>query len=61
MGMPVVVEIAAPQSPKVSAALEEVFHYFMLVDERFSTYKTTSEIARINRGEIAQGKWSGEM
>ena len=42
-------------------ALEKVFTYFTSVDERFSTYKETSEISRINRGEIAPHEYSTEM
>ncbi len=33
--------------------LDEVFDWFREVDERFSTYKETSEISRLNRGELA--------
>ena len=50
MGMPIVVdvrdEVVAP------SALDDVFAWFVEVDERFSTYKPDSEISRINRGEL---------
>jgi FAD:protein FMN transferase len=59
MGMPITVEI-------VDAAASEddwqkIFGYFEQVEERFSVYKDTSEISRINRGEIKKFDWSEEM
>jgi FAD:protein FMN transferase len=35
------------------ATLDEAFDWFREVDERFSTYKDTSEISRLNRNELA--------
>jgi thiamine biosynthesis lipoprotein len=59
MGMPVVVEIIdAMVSPK---SLDEVFDYFTSIDERFSTYKTTSEITLWNEGKITDAQLSDEM
>lgn len=34
-------------------ALDRVFAWLRLVDERFSTYRADSEIGRLNRGELA--------
>ncbi|HVY72874.1 MAG TPA: FAD:protein FMN transferase [Candidatus Paceibacterota bacterium] len=46
MGMPITVEVIDEHaSPNI---LEEVFSYFTSVDEKFSTYKDTSEISKIN-------------
>lgn len=58
MGMPVTVDIvdAAPAS-----LLEDVFHYFKTVDQRFSLYKDDSEISAFNRGEIAEPDVSSDM
>ncbi len=58
MGMPVILEIvdAAPAD-----RYEKIFTFFRRVDERFSTYKDTSEISAINRGEILEGNYSREM
>lgn len=50
MGMPIVVEVRDEVADHV---LDEVFDWFREVDERFSTYKETSEISRLNRGELA--------
>lgn len=61
MGMPITVEVVGSVGPALRDALEESFHYFTLVDELFSTYKPGSEIMRINRGEITQEAWSGEI
>ncbi len=50
MGMPVTVELVDPQAERDT--LEEVFKYFEYIDEKFSTYKDSSEIALINRGVL---------
>ena len=57
MGMPVAVDLPGG----TEGALEKVFAYFTEVDERFSTYKPASEIAKINRGEIKIEDASKEM
>jgi thiamine biosynthesis lipoprotein ApbE len=46
MGMPAVVEILDEEAEEKS--LDQVFDYFSSVDERFSTYKPTSEISLWN-------------
>ncbi len=59
MGMPITVEVV-----DVSASadlLERVFAYFDTIDQTFSTYKDTSEISRINRGELALEQASQDM
>ncbi|MDD5050711.1 MAG: FAD:protein FMN transferase [Candidatus Pacebacteria bacterium] len=45
----------------IPGIFEEVFSYFTYVDQKFSTYKTTSEISAINRREIPKEKWSADM
>ena len=59
MGMPITVEVS-DAGAKVGI-LVQIFDYFTGVDERFSTYKATSEIMAINRGEIKPGDASPEM
>ena len=59
MGMPVIVEIT--DIPARSEDIEELFSYFREVDAMFSTYKKTSEIERINRGEITPSDYSPEV
>ena len=59
MGMPITVEIVSDAD--VHTAIEGVFSYFVSVDTRFSTYKTESEIMRINRGELPESAWSTDM
>ena len=59
MGMPVFVEIIS--EPATQDIYEKVFNYFTHIDERFSTYKETSEISAINRGERAPEEYSAEM
>jgi thiamine biosynthesis lipoprotein len=58
MGMPIEVEVVAP-NPEL--AIEDTFSYLVGVDERFSTYKESSEISRINRGELDLASASPEM
>ena len=57
MGMPITLEIL--DSMVLATDLETIFAYFVQVDERFSTYKPTSEISRLNAGE--QFSYSKEM
>jgi len=59
MGMPVTVEIIDPQVTE--EVFNEIFDYFMHIDERFSTYKPTSEISAINAGTLTPGDASEEM
>ncbi len=58
MGMPITVEVVdAPDG----AVIDAVFAYFEGVDRRFSTYRSDSEIAAINRGCLAVADSSDEM
>ncbi len=58
MGMPVTVAVvhAASADP-----LEAVFAHFEAVDQRFSPYKTDSEVSAMNRGEIGEGTMSPQL
>ncbi len=59
MGMPISVEVA---DPNVSASdIEAVYNYLASVDERFSTYKETSEVSRLNRGELREDEYSDDL
>lgn len=57
--MPVVIEIIDATVSQES--LDEVFDYFTLIDERFSTYKTTSEVTLWNEGKITNEQLSDDM
>ncbi len=59
MGMPITVEIVDPGATQ--ADLERVFAYFTAIDERFSTYKPTSEVSRMNRGELTPNDLSDDL
>jgi thiamine biosynthesis lipoprotein len=59
MGMPITIEVV-DSNAKVGT-LADLFAYFTEVDERFSTYKTTSEIMAINHGEIKIEDASAEL
>lgn len=41
--------------------IESVYTYFQHVDDIFNTFKPTSEISRVNRGEIDATDWSPEL
>jgi thiamine biosynthesis lipoprotein len=59
MGMPITVEVV--EATVTQDTLDKVFAYFTFVDETFSTYKATSEISKINRGELLPEQYSEEM
>lgn len=59
MGMPITVEIVDKHASK--EIFDKVFDYFHQVDEKFSTYKSGSEISQINRGKIGPAEFSDEM
>jgi FAD:protein FMN transferase len=58
MGMPITVCVVDDIAPSV---FDHTFALFRDVDERFSTYKVTSEISAINRGEVAPEDYSKQM
>jgi thiamine biosynthesis lipoprotein len=59
MGMPITVEVR--EDGATQDHLDSVFAYFATVDEAFSTYKETSEISRLNRGELTADQYSDEL
>lgn len=58
MGMPITVEIVGEDSQEV---FNKIFDYFTQVDEKFSTYKRTSEISKLNHKEIEPDEYSDEL
>ena len=52
MGMPITIEVV--DVGVTGEALARVFNYFRYVDDTFSTYKPTSEVSRMNRGELSE-------
>ncbi len=64
-GMPITVQIAAParmdDPARAQAAIDDVFDYFDYIDEKFSTYKSTSEISLINQGALSLEEASYDM
>jgi len=59
MGMPITIELVDVTATRDD--LDKIFTYFAWVDETFSTYKPTSEISRINRGEVLPVDYSDAM
>ncbi|MCK6579839.1 MAG: FAD:protein FMN transferase [Anaerolineae bacterium] len=51
MGMPITVEIVDASAD--AGAFDAIYGYFNDVDQTFSPFKETSEVSRVNRGELA--------
>lgn len=58
MGMPITVEVVDKNITQ--KLMDNVFSYFRKVDEKYSPYKSTSELTKINNG-LPREKWSTEM
>lgn len=59
MGMPIIVEIV--DKTTFQKGIDKVFDYFEYVDKRFSTYKSDSEITKINEGGVDITEYSEDM
>lgn len=59
MGVPIIINIRDNEAKQ--ELFDEVFNYFHYVDEKFSTYKDTSEISNINNGKIKPEEASEDM
>lgn len=59
MGMPIWVEIVGEKAQRKH--LDKIFEYFEKVEERFSTFRETSEISKYNLGVIKESEFSPEM
>lgn len=57
MGMPITVEITDKAK---QADLNKIFDYFKSVDEKYSPYKVSSELSKVNAG-LPRKKWSPEF
>jgi thiamine biosynthesis lipoprotein len=57
MGMPITVEVVDDIEDSVT---DDIFSYFVRIDEKYSTYKKDSEISKINNG-LPETKWSAQM
>lgn len=58
MGMPITIEIVDRQAKNQD--FEDVFNYFIHIDNIFSPFKKTSELAKVNSG-LPKSKYSQEM
>ncbi len=56
--MPITVEVVDDDAEE---AINAVYSYFEYVDEKFSTYKDTSEISQINKGLLKPEQFSSDM
>lgn len=59
MGMPITVEVIDDWVSTVD--FDSVFAYFQYIDNKFSPYKETSELALVNAGKLAEVEYSEDM
>lgn len=59
MGMPITIEVV--DATILQEDIDKIFTYFSSIEDTFSTYKATSEISKINRGELFAREYSEEM
>ncbi len=59
MGMPITVNIVDKKATQKT--IGEVFDYFLYIDKKFSIYKKTSEITKINKGQVKEKELSSDM
>jgi FAD:protein FMN transferase len=59
MGMTITIEIIDSSAGRED--IDEVFAYFMDVEERFSYFKNNSEVTLINEGKIVKSGWSKDI
>lgn len=59
MGMPIVAQVE--DAGATQDDLDAVFAYFQSVDETFSPYRASSEVSRLNRGEINPDQCSADL
>src|SRR5690348_12637328 len=59
MGMPVIVALLDPSA--TPGDIESVFRFFTAVDEKFSTYKPTSEVSQFNAGRLTTKDLSDDL
>ena len=59
MGMPLSVEVI--DTTVEERDIEAVFEYYNEIDKIFSTYKTESEISKINRGDVLPNEYGKQM
>ena len=60
-GSIVFVEAVGPSVEDLNAGIDECQVFFELVDEVFSTYKDSSQVSRLRRGEISIGDCSADL
>lgn len=59
MGMHITVEIVDKQASQ--SDFDDIYNYFTYIDNKFSTYKDTSEITKINTGRLHKDQYSRDM
>ena len=59
LGMPITINVV--DSNVTSSDIQKIYDYFNYVEEKFSLFKDTSEITKINEGKIKPGDYSDDM
>ena len=61
MGIPISVEVRHADPELAAVALDEAFAVLRAADARFSPFRADSELARLDRGELADDELSDDM
>jgi thiamine biosynthesis lipoprotein len=61
MGIPISVDVRHADPELAAAALDEAFTVLRAADARFSPFRADSELARLDRGELADDELSDDM
>jgi len=59
MDIPITVEICDPEAREYD--IEQLFAYFMSIDEQFSPFRDTSMVSRFNAGKLKEDEWSDDF
>jgi thiamine biosynthesis lipoprotein len=59
MGMPITIEII--DSTATEADLAAIYDYFQTVEDRFSPFQESSEVSRLNAGQLAPADYSPDL
>jgi len=58
MGMPVSIEVEGTQDEMI---IKKAFNRFVIIDDKFSVYKTDSEVSKFASGELKESDLSAEL
>jgi thiamine biosynthesis lipoprotein len=59
MGMPIT--LMTPHAQAAKAGFNDIFDFFRYVDQQYSPYIDTSDVAKVNRGELDENYYNPEL